>query len=124
MTIEIKLGKYTKNVLLNADLATCLEFTLVWADLADNPAGLVRMCSAAIGVILDADSMLPKYRADKDSILKYGRKVLERLLEKNVPVQDIYNSGSAVLIAMSEKVPNQQVVEDTKDFFPSQEEED
>ena len=120
--IEIKLGKFQKQIPISADLATCLEFTLVWGDVAEDPASLVRMCSAAIGVCLDAEAMLPKYRADRDSILKYGRKVLERLLEKNVPVQDIYNSGSKVLIAMSEKVPSQKSVEDKKDFFHSTEE--
>lgn len=122
--IDIKLGKYEKQIPLVADLATCLEYTLVWADVSDNPAGLIRMCSAAIGVCLDSETMLPKYRADRDSILKYGRKVLSRLLEKNVPVQDIYTSGSAILVAMSEKVPNNQTVEEKKDFFPLAEEED
>lgn len=122
--MKIELGNYEKEVAEPTDLATCLEFSLVWGDVSEDPAGLVRICSAAIGVALDKEALLPKYRAEKTSILSYGRKVLERLLEKNVPVQHIYSSGSAVLIAMSEKIPSMKEVEDKKDFFHSAEEED
>lgn len=120
--IEVKLGKFEKQIPIVADLATCLEFSLVWGDVSEDPAGLIRMCAAAIGVCLDSESMLPKYRPERTTILTYGRKVLERLLEKNVPVQDIYHTGSQVLVAMSEKVPSMQDVEEKKDFFHSTEE--
>lgn len=121
--INIKLGDYSKESELATDIATCLEFTLVWGDVSEDPAALVRMCAAGIGVFLDSESMLPKYRPDNTKILSYGRKVLERLLEKQVPVQDIYDSGSAILIAMSNKIPSMKAVEDKQDFFHSAEEE-
>lgn len=124
MTIEIKLGNYHKEVAEPTDLATCLEFSLVWGDVSEDPAGLIRMCAGAIGVALDKEAMLPKYRPDKTSILSYGRKVLERLLEKNVPLQDIYDSGSNILVLMTKKIPTQKEVEEKKDFFHSAEGED
>ena len=122
--IDIKLGDYHKEVPPCNDLATCLEFVLTWGDASEDNVDLVRVCSAAIGVALDPEALLPKYRPDRDKILQYGRKILTRLLLKNIPMKDIYDSGSAYLTAMAQNIPQQKEVEEKMDFFPSAEEDD
>ena len=120
--INIKLGTFEKQVAAPNDLATCLEFTLSWGDAADDNVDLLRISAAAIGVALDAEAMLPKYRPDRDKIFVYGRKVLERLLLKKVPMQHIFSAGTVILKSMAEAVPQKKEVEDKMDFFHSQEE--
>jgi hypothetical protein len=122
MKIEIKLGDYQKSIDAQIDLATCLEFTLSWGECSDDSVDLLRVCSAGIGVALDKESLFPKYRPEKEKITVYGRRVLERLLLKNIPMNDIYSSGTIILKSMAEALPHKKEVEDKKDFFPSQEE--
>lgn len=117
--MNIKLANFDKDIELKADIATCLEFTLVWADAVDDTASLVRINAAAIGVALDSYSILPSYKPERDKILNYGYKVLQRLLEKNVGLQDIYNAGTKILSSMSGKLPQRDEIEDKKDFFHS-----
>lgn len=124
MTIKITLGNYQKEVEKPTDLATCLEFTLSWGEASDNNVDLLRVCSAALGVALDKEALLPKYRPERDKINAYGRKVLGRLLEQKVSSSDIFQSGSAVLQAMAAAIPQKEEVEEKKDFFHSQEGED
>jgi hypothetical protein len=120
--IKIKLGEYQKEIAKINDLATCLEFTLTWGDSSDDNVDLLRVCAAAIGVGLDSENLLPRYRPEKDKIFVYGRKILERLLVKNIPMNDIYTSGTAILKTMAEAIPQNKEVEDKKDFFHSEEE--
>ena len=124
MTIKIQLGKYDKEVEEPSDLATCLEFALTWGEAADNNVDLLRVCSAALGVALDKEALLPKYRPDRDKIYPYGRKILSRLLEQGVSSSEIFSSGSAVLSAMASAIPQKKEVEEKQDFFHSAEEED
>ena len=124
MTIKIQLGKFSKEIEEPSDLATCLEFALTWGEAADNNVGLLRVCSAALGVALDKEALLPKYRPDRDKIYPYGRKILSRLLEQGVSSQEIFTSGSVVLSAMAAAIPNKKEVEEKEDFFLSPEEED
>lgn len=119
MKVQITLGDYEKEVELSTDLATCLEYTLAWGSAADDNVDLIRVSAAAIGVALDKEALLPKYRPEKDKILAYGRKVLERLLLKTVPMNDIFTAGSTILSAMSKAIPQQKEVEEKKDFFHS-----
>ena len=119
--IKIKLSKFEKDVEIKKDLATFLEFILVWGDCAEDTVSLLRINSAAVGVALDSFGVLPKYRPDKDEIKSYGRKVLERLLEKNVSTEEIYTSGSAVLTHMLSQLPSVDKVEEKEDFFYSPE---
>lgn len=121
--MKIKLGTFEKDVEPKFDIATCLEFTLTWADAVDDTADLLRINAASIGVALDSFAMLPSYKPEKDKILVYGRKVLERLLDKKVPPNDIYIAGTDILTAMSKQLPSQETIEDKKDFFPSPEQE-
>mgnify|MGYP003150375864 CR=1 FL=1 len=121
--MNIKLGKLQREITPTFDLATCLEFSLVWADTVDDSSLLVRINAAAIGVALDSLSILPAYRPERDKILVYGRKVLARLLEKKVPVQEIYSEGTKILTAMSDRLPKRENIDEQKDFFPSPEQE-
>lgn len=122
MNIEIKLGDYSKSIPKPTDLATCLEFTLSWGEASDDNVDLLRVCAASIGVALDKENLFPRYRPDKEKISVYGRKVLERLLLKNISMNDIYSSGTIVLTAMAEALPKNKEVEEKKDFFHSPEE--
>ena len=121
--ITIELGSYKKEVAEPTDLATCLEFTLTWGESAENNVDLLRVCSAAVGVALDKEALLPKYRPDRDKISLYGRKVLARLLEKGVASSEIYKAGSEVLQVMAQRIPQKKEVDDKQDFFHSAEEE-
>ncbi len=122
MTIKIKLGDFQREVPKIDDLATCLEFTLTWGDATDDNVDLLRVCSAAIGVGLDKEALLPKYRPNRDKIYVYGRKVLERLLVKEIPMNDIYTAGTNVLKSMAESIPQKKEVDEKMDFFHSPEE--
>jgi len=119
--IKIKLSKFERDVELKKDLATFLEFILVWGDSSEDTVSLLRINSAAVGVALESFGILPKYRPDKDEIKSYGRKVLERLLEKNVSTEEIYQAGSAVLTYMLKQLPSSDQVEEKEDFFYSPE---
>ena len=121
--MRIKLGSFDKDVELKNDLATSLEFALIWGDAVDDSSELVRINAAAIGVALDSFALLPAYKPERDKILVYGRKVLSRLLEKNVPVEHIYSEGTKILTAMSALLPKRQHIEEKKDFFHSPEQE-
>tara|TARA_R100000406_G_scaffold68216_1_gene48610 strand:- start:2571 stop:2939 length:369 start_codon:yes stop_codon:yes gene_type:complete len=117
--MKIKIGKFEKDIEPEFELATCLEFTLIWADSIDDSANLIRINAAAIGIALDSYSILPQYKPEKDKILGYGRKILQRLLEKNVTPKDIYSSGTEILTSMSKQLPNQETIDEKKDFFHS-----
>lgn len=121
--MELCIGKFKREIKQEYSLATALEFSLVWADSVDDSSQLVRINAAAIGVALDSTNMLPAYRPNRDKILVYGRKILERLLEKNVPLDDIYREGTKILSAMSAKLPQQGAIDEQKDFFPSADQE-
>jgi hypothetical protein len=122
--VHIKLGKIDKEVAVPSDLATNLEFTIMWSHASEDPTKLLRLCCASIGVALHSLNLLPAYRPDADSILVYGRKILGRLLEKNVNASEIYNCGSAILASMASSLPEEKEVKSKMDFFPSSEEGD
>lgn len=122
--MKIKLGNFDKEVAAPTDMATNLEFTILWSHIADEPTSLLRICSASIGVALESFTILPKYRPDTDKILPYGRKILSRLIEKGVSATEIYNAGSAILTEMASSLPQEKTVQDKMDFFRSAEEED
>ena len=119
--MNIRIGNFNRDIPEKFPLATSLEFSLLWADSIDDSSHLVRINAAAIGVALDSTNLLPAYRPERDKILVYGRKILERLLEKNVPVEDIYREGTKILTAMSSSLPQREAVDEKKDFFPSAE---
>ena len=115
--MKILLGQYEQDIDVKFDIATALEFTLIWADSIEDSSSLVRINAAALGIALSSTALLPSYKPERDKILSYGFKILQRLLEKNVPIDDIYSSGTKVLTAMSESLPRRDNVEKKKDFF-------
>lgn len=119
--MEIKLSKFEKKVEYNVDIATALEFVLCWGESSDDTVQLLRINAAAIGVALDSFGILPQFKPEKDKIFVYGRRILERLLEKGVTTQEIYESGSVVLSEMLNHIPKQEKVEEKEDFFCSPE---
>ena len=60
--MNIKLGKFDKEVPKPSDLATNLEFTITWSHISDDPARLLRVCAASVGIALEPFSMLQNYR--------------------------------------------------------------
>lgn len=117
--MNIKLGNFEKEIDFAPDLATCLEFIILWGESSEDTVQLLRLNSAAVGVALDHLAILPKYRPERDKIHVYGRVILQRLLEKNVPSEDIYKAGSQVLTKMLSCIPSQDKVEEKEDFFCS-----
>tara|TARA_B100000085_G_C18519373_1_gene503052 strand:- start:242 stop:610 length:369 start_codon:yes stop_codon:yes gene_type:complete len=118
--MKIKLQKFEKDVEIKTDLATFLEFILVWGESSEDTVSLLRVNSAAIGVALDSFGILPKYRPEKDEIKSYGRKILDRLLQKQVSTEEIYVAGSTILTHMLSKLPSSEEVEQKEDFFCSE----
>ena len=103
--MKLKLGNFDREIEFKCDLATALEFVLIWSESSDDTVELLRLNAASIGVALDSFSMLPKYKPEKDKISVYGRTVLSRLLESKVSTSQIYESGSKILSAMMEMIP-------------------
>lgn len=115
------LGK-PRQATIPQSLATCLEVTLVWGACSDDTPSLLRLCSAAIGICTDSLAILPSYKPDKDKILSYGYKVLEKLLELGVDASLIFEDGTKLLTEMAKKLPQKKQVEESKDFLASTEE--
>lgn len=92
-----KLGEHEGKLPLS--MATCLDFVSLWgSDL--NRAHLGRLSAAAIAVALDHKRVLPAYNVATGDPIKFGHKVLDRLLEAGVSVGSIYEMGSLVLTEM------------------------
>lgn len=122
--MKIKLGSFEKEFEPQINIATCLEFVLVWGESSDDSASLLRLHSAALGVALEQFAMLPRYKPETDKIKPYGYKVLDRLVTKNVTSSEIFAAGGVVLQYMMSKIPNQKKVEEKEDFFYSADQED
>ena len=120
----MKINVYGKDLeaQLPKSLATCLELSLVWGNVSDDHAQLCRLCAAVIGICTDHLAILPHYNPQRDRILNYGHKVLDRLLEKNSDVSLMFSDGTKLLTAITQKVPKQKEVNETKDFLASAEE--
>lgn len=117
--MNIKLAKFDKVVKPNINTASCLEFVLTWGQVSEDTAGLLRVHAGAIGVALDEYQLLPAYKPERDKILNYGFKCLERLLDQGVSTDEIYKAGGQVLQYMLERIPKQKEVEKKESFFSS-----
>lgn len=122
--MKLKLNKFEKEFVPEINIATCLEFVLVWGESSDDSAALLRVHSAALGVALEPFAMLPRYKPESDKIKSYGYKVLERLVSKNVSSGEIFEEGGKILKHMMAMIPDQKKVEEKEDFFYSPEQED
>ena len=121
--MKIQIGKFQKDIEPNISIATCLEFVLIWGSASDDSASLLRVHASAIGVALEDYALLPSYKPERDKILVYGYKCLDRLLSQNVSTDEIYSSGAKILSMMLDRILKQKEVKEKEDFFCSPEEE-
>lgn len=121
--MKIKIAKFDKDIEPNVNTATCLEFVLSWGAVSDDTASLLRVHAAAIGVVMDEYNLLPAYKPERDKILIYGYKCLNRLLDQKVQTDEIYAAGGVALSYMLERIPKQEKVKEKEDFFYSQDQE-
>jgi len=116
MKAQYTLGKFGQVSLESPQsLAVCFEVVAVWSGNPDQ-ATLGRLCSAAIGLSTESSPILPSYRPERDKLLEYGYRCLERLLERGVTVGQIYEVGLIALMKCTEKLPKEEEVEEIVNF--------
>lgn len=108
-----KLGEH--EIQVPSSLATCLDFISVWGS-EPNRAQLGRLCASAIAVAVDHAKVLPAYPVTTGDPIKFGHKVMDRLLEAGCTPGSIYENGSLVLMEMWKVIPTEQEVEEQADF--------
>lgn len=114
MEIDLqKLGKH--NIILPKSLAVMVDLTSVWAG-GLNRAQLGRVCACAIAVGIDHTKRLPAYPVAEGDPIKFGFKVMERLLDNGVSISDIYDYGSKILVMMFEALPKEEQIEEQANF--------
>ena len=96
-------------------LATCVDFSSIWGS-EPNRAQLGRLCAAAIAVGVDQARILPAYKIASGDPILFGHKIMDRLLDAGVPLSDIYDMGSQVLLEMMKSIPTEDDVENTANF--------
>lgn len=96
-------------------LATCVDFVSIWGS-DPNRAQLGRLCAAAIAVGVDHAKILPAYKIASGDPILFGHKIMDRLLEAGVPLSDVYEMGSQVLLEMMKAIPTEEDVENTANF--------
>ncbi len=108
-----KLGQHEAR--LPNSIAVCLDFIAIWgSDI--NRAQLAHLCSAAIAVGLDHAKCLPAYPVQSGDPVKFGFKVMERLLEAGCTPSDIYDGGTQILTAMLGMIPTEEQVNTQANF--------
>lgn len=108
-----KLGEH--EIQVPSSLATCLDFVSVWGS-NPNKAQLGRICASAIAVGVDHAKVLPAYPVTTGDPVRFGHKVLDRLLEAGMTPGNVYESGTLVLVEMLKLIPTEQEVEDQANF--------
>jgi len=108
-----KLGEH--QVILPSSLATCLDFVAIWGS-EPNRAQLGRLCAAAVAVAVDHAKVLPSYPVTSGDPIKFGHKILDRLLEAGVTPAQVYEMGSQVLVEMMKAIPTEDEVEAQANF--------
>jgi len=117
MKAEYKLGKFGMvSIESPKSLAICFEVVAIWSSNPDQ-ATLGRLCAGAIGLSTESNPILPSYRPERDKLLEYGYRCLERLLERGVTVGQIYEVGLIALMKCTEKLPNEEEVEKIENFI-------
>ena len=99
-------------------LATCMQFTALWAGDNDR-ARLSQLCAGAIGVCC-AD--MQRYIPSNSAPLDYGYQCLEELLQAGCTPSTIYQTGSDCLAMMASKIPSEDEVKEAENFTPPQQE--
>lgn len=108
-----KLGEH--EIQVPTSLATCLDFVSIWGS-DPNRAQLGRLCAAAIAVCIDHSKVLPAYPVTSGDPIKYGHKILDRLLEAGLTPGHVYEMGTIALVEMMKAIPTDQEVEDQANF--------
>ena len=108
-----KLGEH--EVHTPKSMATCVDFVSIWGS-EPNRAQLGRLCAAAIAVGVDHAKILPAYKIATGDPVSFGHKIMDRLLGAGVPLSDIYDMGSQVLLQMMKEIPSEDDVEKTANF--------
>jgi len=108
-----KLGEH--EVHTPKSLATCVDFVSIWGS-EPNRAQLGRLCAAAIAVGVDHARILPAYKIASGDPILFVHKIMDRLLDSGVPLSEIYDMGSQVLVMMMQAIPTEQEVENTANF--------
>lgn len=108
-----KLGEH--EIHMPKSLATCVDFVSIWGS-EPNRAQLGRLCAAAIAVGVDHARILPAYKIASGDPILFGHKVMDRLLDSGVPLSEIYDMGSQVLLQMMKAIPTEEDVENTANF--------
>ena len=108
-----KIGEH--EVAMPKSIAVCLDFVSIWGA-EPNRAQLGRLCAAAIAVGVDHAKVLPAYPVTTGDPIKFGHKILDRLLDAGMTPGAIYEQGSNILVEMMKQIPTEQEVEDTANF--------
>ena len=93
-------------------LATCMQFTALWAGDLDR-ARLSQLCAGAIGVCCGS---MPRYIPSNSAPLDYGYQCLEELLQAGCTPTVIYQVGSECLALMAAKIPSEDEVTEAENF--------
>ena len=104
-------------------LGICFEFVTLWSSAEGDPALLSRVCSGAIGCVIDHAAKLPKYRPALMTPSEYGHICLNRLLEYGAGSTTIFREGSKALSIMATAIPNDENITEEADFLDSKQEE-
>lgn len=108
-----KIGEH--EVVMPKSIAVCLDFVSIWGA-EPNRAQLGRLCAAAIAVGVDHAKVLPAYPVTTGDPIKFGHKILDRLLDAGMTPGAIYEQGSNILVEMMKQIPTEQEVENTANF--------
>lgn len=108
-----KIGEH--EVVMPKSIAVCLDFVSIWGA-EPNRAQLGRLCAAAIAVGVDHAKVLPAYPVTTGDPIKFGHKILDRLLDAGMTPGAIYEQGSNILVEMMKQIPTEKAVEDTANF--------
>ncbi len=117
----INLGKLgTHETRIPNSIATCLDFVSIWGS-DPNRAQLGRLCASAIAVAVDHARILPAYPVHSGDPVKFGHKILDRLLDAGVSPGQVYDMGSEILLEMMRQIPTEREVEEVANFTPPEE---
>ena len=119
----VKLGKLGEVEFIQPrSLAIGFEIVTLWAGHKDQ-ATLSRICAAAIGVCVDHEGKLPAYNPNREKIIDYGFRILDRLLEAGVNGVQIFEQGTVCLTLLAQNLPSEEDVNQAVNFTTAKEEE-
>ena len=115
MKIKIKLGDREMELETPRSLGICMDFMACWGE-DQGRTKLGRLCAASIGACAPRGGGLPSYDITQADPYSYGFGIQEKLLESGMPPSIIYDVGHRLLVAMAERIPTSEEVENTVNF--------